>query len=192
MVLAVVVAPSAYSHNILTTTQFSKDMTQTAVLAGNEQRINFLNIFVRPKSTSDGASKTPAVNPILNWFENSGILEPIAFNSIPAGKIFQSDRAIVKFKLSGIYHDHFILFRGLLEFSRPKWISVSSNSSERTFELFAGADQATEVTEYFEVILKLLIQEIKFKKSLKAILRFEERVRVEQAKLYRELQSSAH
>lgn len=171
-------------------------MTQTAVLAGNEQRINFLNIFIRPKTTPDGvdalASKAPAVNPILDWFEKSSILEPVEFKSIPAGKIFQSDRAIIKFKLSGIYHDYFVLFRGLLEFSRPIRISVSINSSERTFELFVGTDQATAVTEYLELILKLLVQEIKFKKSLKAILRFEESVRVEQARLYREMQASAH
>ena len=171
-------------------------MTQTAVLAGNEQQINFLNIFIRSKTTPDNvdtlAPKATVVNPIFDWFEKSSMLEPVAFKSIPAGKIFQSDRAIVKFKLSGIYHDHFVLFRGLLEFSRPKWISVSFNNSERTFELFVGIDQATAVTEYLDLILKLLIKEIKFKKSLKAILRFEESVRVEQSRLYRELQTSSH
>ena len=30
-----------------------KDMTQTAVLAGNEQQINFLNIFIRSKTAPD-------------------------------------------------------------------------------------------------------------------------------------------
>ena len=171
-------------------------MTQTAVLAGNDQRINFLNVFIRSKTTPDNvddiASKEAAVNPILDWFEKSSILEPVEFKSIPAGKIFQSDRAIVKFRLSGIYHEHFVLFRGLLEFSRPKQIAISFNNSERTFELFVGTDQASAVTEYLDLILKLLIQEIKFKKSLKAILRFEESVRVEQSRLYSELQASAH
>lgn len=171
-------------------------MTQTAVLAGNEQRVNFLNIFIRSKTTPDNidalASKATAVNPILDWFEKSSILEPVAFKIIPAGKIFVSDRAIVKLKLSGIYHDHFALLRGLLEFNRPKRISVSFNNSERTFELFVGTEQAAAVTEYLELILKLLIQEIKFKKSLKAILRFEESIRVEQSRLYRDLQAAAH
>jgi len=172
-------------------------MTQTAVLAGNEQQVNFLNIFIRSKTTPDNvdtlASKaTVVVNPILDWFDKSDMLEPVAFKNIPAGKIFQSDRAIVKFKLSGIYHDHFVLFRGLLEFSRPKWISISFNNSERTLELFAGIDQAAAVTEYLDLNLKLLIKEIKFKKSLKTILRFEESIRVEQSRLYRELQTSSH
>jgi hypothetical protein len=171
-------------------------MTQTAVLAGNEQQIDFLNIFIRSKTTSDNidalAPKATVVNPILDWFDKSGILKPVAFKNIPAGKIFQSDRAIVKFKLSGIYKDHFVLLRGLLEFSRPTWISFSYNNAERTFELFVGIDQAKAVTEHLDLILKLLIKEIKFKKSLKAILRFEESVRVEQSRLYRELQTSSH
>ena len=171
-------------------------MTQTAVLAGNEQQINFLNIFIRSKTTADTvdtlAPKARVANPILDWFDKSGMLEPVAFKSISAGKIFQSDRVIVKFKLSGIYHDHFVLFRGLLEFSRPRWISVSFNNSERTFELFVGIDQAEAVTEYLDLNLKLLIKEIRFKKSLKAVLRFEESVRVEQSRLYRELQNSSH
>ena len=171
-------------------------MTQTAVLAGNEQQINFLNVFIRSKSTPDNVdtlvTKATVVNPILDWFDKSSMLEPVAFKSIPAGKIFQSDRAIVKFRLSGIYHNHFVLFRGLLEFSRPKGISVSFNNSERTFEFFVGIDQAAAVTEYLDLNLKLLIKEIKFKKSLKAVLRFEESVRVEQSRLYRELQNSSH
>ena len=171
-------------------------MTQTAVLAGNDQRLNFLNVFIRSKTAPEKldalALKDSAVNPILDWFGKSGILEPIAFKSIPAGKIFQSDRAIVKFKLSGIYHEHFVLFRGLLDFSRPKRISISFNNSERTFELFVGTDEVSAVTEYLDLIQKLLIQEIKFKKSLKAILRFEASVRVEQAELYSELQASAY
>ena len=171
-------------------------MTQAAVLAGNEQQINFLNIFIRSKSTPDNedalARKSTVVNPIFDWFDKSTVLEPVAFQTIPAGKIFESARAIVKFKLSGIYHNHFVLFRGLLEFSRPKWITVSFNSVERTFELFVGIDQAAAVTEYLDLILKSLVNEINFKKSLKSILRFEESVKVEQSRLYRELQTSLH
>ena len=171
-------------------------MTQAAVLADHEQQINFLNLFIRSKTTPDHedalAPKSTMVNPILDWFDKSAVLEPVTFKSIPAGKIFQSDCAIVKFKLSGIYHNHFVLFRGLLEFSRPKWISFSFNNSERTFEFFVRMDQATAVTEYLDLILKLLVNEINFKKSLKSILRFEEFVRVEQSSLYRELQTSSH
>jgi hypothetical protein len=169
-------------------------MTQTAVLAGNEQQIHFLNIFIRSKKTRENVDTVPSkqsANPMLDWFDKSTILKAISFKHIPAGKIFQSDRAIVKFKLSGIYHDHYVLFRGLLEFSRPKWISVSFNNSEKAFELFLGIDQAQAVTEYLDLIVKSLIKEIKFKKSLKAILRFEESVRLEQSRLYRELQTSS-
>ena len=170
-------------------------MTQTAVLAGSEQQINFLNIFIRSKSTPGTVDtlvpKSTVVNPILDWFDKSSMLEPVALKSIPTGKIFQSDRVIVKFKLSGIYDDHFVLFRGLLDFNRPKWISVSFNNSERTFELFVGIDQATVVTDYLDLVLTSLIKEINFKKSLKTILRFEESVRVEQSRLYKALQTSS-
>jgi hypothetical protein len=170
-------------------------MTQTAVLAGNEQQINFLNLFIRSRKTRENVDTVPSketANPVLDWFDRSTILEAVTFKNISAGTIFQSDRAIVKFKLSGTYHDHYVLFRGLLEFSRPAWISVSFNNSEKAFELFLGIDQAQAVTEYLDLIVKSLIKEIKFKKSLKAILKFEESVRLEQSRLYRELQISSH
>ncbi len=172
-------------------------MTSTAVLTGNDQRINFFNLFVRSRKTTIKtrgieltSPKTDFQNPVADWFEKSSFLVPVEFQTIRAGEIFKADRLIVKFKLSDTYRDQFVLLRGLLSFSRPKEISISANNFQKTFELHLGKDQAEAVTTYLDKILDLLTKEIKFKKSLKAVLRFEQSIKLEQAKLYKALGTS--
>jgi hypothetical protein len=172
-------------------------MTQTAMVAGDTQRLNFFNIFVGSQKSvapQDSlellSSKTKKENILLDWLQKSDVFMPVEFKTIQAGEIFQTDLLIVKFTLSDRYSDHFVLLRGLLEFSRPIKISISSNRSEKTFQLHIAEDKAEIVLSYLDTIQGLFINELKFKKSLKAVLRFEREVRHEQAKLYEELRAS--
>lgn len=172
-------------------------MNSTGVLTGNDQRINFFNLFISSKKTAIkphgvelSSPKVEVENPLRNWFERSSLLIPVEFKTITAGEIFQTDRVIVKFRLGSAYRDHFVLFRGLLEFSRPKEIYISSNNAEKAFELHVGKNQAIAMTIYLDKILDLLVKEISFKKSLKGVIRFEQAVRLEQSKLYNELRAS--
>ena len=171
-------------------------MTSTVVLAGNDQRINFFDIFVSSKKAdfkSRGVELTPNIeleNPLRNWFERSSFLIAVEFRTITAGEIFLTDQVIVKFRLASAYRDNFILLRGLLEFSRPKGINVSSNNSEKTFEVHVGKNEARAMTVYLNKILDLFLKELNFKRSLKAVLSFEQDVRAEQSRLYKELRAS--
>ena len=170
-------------------------MTSTAVHAGNDQPINFFNLFIsskRPdnKTSGDYTRRDIVDDSLQRWFERSNIIKPVTFKAIPAGEIFGADQVIVKFSLRDLYQDQFVLLRGLLEFSRPKEISISSNNSEKTFQLHIGKDKVSAITAYMERILDLLVKEIRFKESLKAVIRFEQATRLEQSRLYRELQTT--
>jgi hypothetical protein len=170
-------------------------MTSTAVHAGNDQPINFFNLFVSSKRTANKTHDELAHRDLVDdsfqrWFKNSNVIEPVTFKSIPAGEIFGADQVIVKFRLADLYEDQFVLLRGLLEFSRPKEISISSNNSEKTFQFHIGRDKVLAITTYLDKILALFAKEIRFKESLKAVIRFEQATRLEQSRLYRELRTT--
>lgn len=172
-------------------------MISTVVLTGSDQRMNFFNLFVSSKRAdfkSLGIElSTPDLdleNPLRNWFERSSFLIPVEFRTITAGEIFQTDRVIVKFKLASADRDNFILLRGLLEFSRPKHLYVSSDNSEKIFEFNVGRNEAEAMTVYLNKILDLFVKELNFKRTLKAVLSFEQDVRAEQSRLYKELRAS--
>jgi len=172
-------------------------MTQTAMLAGTTQRTNIFNILFRSQKPVAERNIIKLLVPpstkgdfLLQWFKKSEVFKSVEFKSIPAGEIFQTDLLIIEFRLSDLYRDSFVLLRGLLEFSRPIKIAVSSNNSEKTFQLHASEGQGEIIAAYLDTIQRLFLQEIKFKKSLKAVLSFERAVKREQAKLYEELSAS--
>jgi hypothetical protein len=169
-------------------------MTSTAVHAGNDQPINFFNLFISSKRTTKTQEELThrdiVDDSFQRWFERSNVIEPVTFKPILAGEIFGADQVIVKFSLRDLYQDQFVLLRGLLEFSRPKEISISSNNSEKTFQLHFGRDKVLAITTYLDKILALFAKEIRFKESLKAVIRFEQATRLEQSRLYRELRTT--
>lgn len=174
-------------------------MIQTAVQTGNDQRINLFNIFDGAKKISIGrdifglfSQKAKNRNPILKWFEKSTALVPLGLTMVPASSDLIKDRTIIKFKLSDAYRDQFALLRGLLAFHTVKEISVVSNPSERTFEAGVNKDQITTVITHLDTIINLLNKELSFKKSLKALLKFEEATKEKQSKLYQALRDSLH
>jgi len=170
-------------------------MTSTAVHAGNDQPINFFNLFVSSKRTANKTQDEITDRDVVDdsfqrWFERSNVIKPVTFKTIPAGEIFGADQVIVKFRLGDLYQDKFVLLRGLLEFSRPTEISISSNNSEKTFQFHIGRDKVLAITTYLDKILDLFAKEIRFKESLKAVIRFEQAIRLEQSRLYRELRTT--
>jgi hypothetical protein len=170
-------------------------MTSTAVHAGNDQPINFFNLFISSKRTDNKSHDEPTHkhivdNSLQRWFERSNVIRSVTFKAIPAGEIFQADQVIVKFRLEDLYQDQFVLLRGLLEFSRPKEISISSNKGEKSFQFQIGRDKVLAISTYLDKIIDLFVKEIRFKESLKAVIRFEQATRVEQTRLYRELRTT--
>lgn len=166
-------------------------MTLTAVLPGKRTRFNFRNLFAA-KDTRETPVQDSHSHALFDWLETSPVLTAVEFRSLPAGRILGSNQLYAKFRLRQDYQDSFVLLRGLLEFSRPKEIAVSANSPERSFEVWLPEDQAPRILAYFETIITRLLREIRFKASLKMIVKYEAKVKQEQARLYEALRVSVY
>ena len=163
-------------------------MTQTITRA-EEQRPTFLQVFVNGERTkrisnveSHNFTNSKRPDSLHDWFVKS------AYLSLLEVQVFSADPGLfrVSFKLNAPFAGSFILLRGLLEFSRPKSISISANAASNSFELTSRVGVAFMI-EYLDVIVGMLAREIRFKSHLKSILRFERSVKEMQAELYKEL-----
>ena len=166
-------------------------MTQIVTFADNDQRIKFYSHSINDSSRNLVAKrKISAKTLLLRWFDNSSLLQPVRFSADPVNRNLPTDSTIIKFELSNDYREYFVLLRGLLEFSRPKEIMISVNSSEKTFEVYVSASQHEAVIAYLEIILEFFLKEINFKKLLKSVLQFEHTLKQRQAVLYSSLKAS--
>jgi hypothetical protein len=161
------------------------------------QNYNFLAVFNNTKKSSTEIEIAPDIiqentveNRLGNILSDSQALSVLSFKVIPAGKLFVSNKYLIRVKLTEQFATNFVLLRGLLEFSRPKNITISSRAKEQTFEIEVLETQVDHLLTYVQTILGWLIKEIKFKESLKAIIKFENRVKQEQAILYSNMRSS--
>ena len=116
--------------------------------------------------------------------ERFGVLAVADVQIIPADRIFLSDRYAIKLNLADEHANNFVLLRGMFEFSRPKAISFVGNAKDRTFQIEISESQRDYLISYLETILGWFIKEIQFKKTLSAIIKFEENVKRQQAILY--------
>ena len=159
--------------------------SSATALAGKNETFNFVNVFNNPTTANiavSGHYDGDASRTFIEWLKSSDIVI-----HVPTAALVPIDESIVTFTLRDAYKNSFILLRGLLEFSRPKGIQISSNFTDRTFQVRIPAGQAGTVTQHLHTISGWLLREIRFKTSLKAIMGFENRVRQIQANLYREL-----
>ena len=170
-------------------------MTSSATaLAGKNEIFNFVNVFNNTETTSSIPAQERAVgddgiNTVIGWLESSGIATIIP-TTATGNRLVLNDPSIVTFGLQEAYKNSFVLLRGLLEFSRPRGVQVFANAIDRTFQVRISAGQAGAVTTYLDTIFGWLLREIRFKTSLKAVIRFEDRVRQLQASLYQSLSAS--
>lgn len=162
-------------------------MTSIAILPETRYELDRPELFI---SKGQKRQQRTSGNLLTEWLERSPLLFPVQSFSLPAGNTFFPDQLLLKFRLREEYQHNFVLLRGLLEFSRPKKIVITANNSERTFEMWLTNDQAPDIIHYLEAIITRLLSEIKFKASLKMIIKYEERVRREQENLYKALGAS--
>lgn len=165
--------------------------TATAIAAQNND-FDFVSIFTKPENTGSPYLEEveDARVKLTEWLNASGFISALHSTVLSATGLFQNGRLIVTFVLNESYRDKFALLRGLLEFSRPKGITISANRLDRTFQLQVSPDQVDRIKEYLETILNLLAEEIRFKASLKSVIAFENKVRLEQEKVYEALWAS--
>jgi hypothetical protein len=90
---------------------------------------------------------------------------------------------VVKFELVEKYRTQFVLLRGLFAFRKPSGISVSSDRADNSFTVELPATVEKEAIAYFDSTFNWLTKEIRFKQVLKEVIRFESKVKHEQALL---------
>ena len=82
------------------------------------------------------------------------------------------------------HRQHFILFKGLLEFHRSAGFVFSFNKQDGTFDVTTSAQQEAELNVYLRKISAWIGQELAFKRRLKEMLAFEREYRAKLAKVY--------
>lgn len=165
----------------------------TTLPIGERLNFNLADFFKKSNSETpapDSLSEKRIENELTVRINSAGIVKIDALNKIPADRIFLAGRYIITLRLTDQYAKYFVLLRGLLEFSRPKSIKVSSDMTQKTFNVEISEAQFAHFVSYIETIQGWLIKEIKFKEALKALITFEKKVKQEQAILYSNVQAS--
>jgi len=179
-------------------------MTQAANVLNGGHNFNIIN-FVNSKTKNNNVSKfnlklvrndiddveLNSKNSIVTWFERSAFVTDINVTVLPESRLFYKERVVLKFRLSEKYNSFFVLLKGLFGFRKPKGVSITSNRSDKSFTVELSSNNENESIAYFETIFKWLSKEARFKEVLKEVIRFEQKVVLEQALLVSSLQNSA-
>ena len=151
---------------------------------------NFVNLF-RSSNRREFPISSQNVNPVIYRLVKHELLSIKTLSVSKADEIFLFDRYNITFTLSDKFANHFVLMRGLLEFSRPGKIKIISNVNDRSFHVDISERDADDLLTHLEITLNALVKEIKFKESLRALINFEEKVKQGQARLFASLRQSA-
>lgn len=151
---------------------------------------NFVNLF-KSSGRRELAVPSQKLNATIQRLIKHDLLSVKSVSVAKADAIFLFDRYDLTFTLTKKYAGHFVLLRGLLEFSRPRTIKINSNTSDKSFRVEFSEKEADHIVSYIEAMLNSLLKEIKFKDSLRTLINFEQKVKREQALLYANLKLSA-
>lgn len=152
---------------------------------------NFVNLFKTSRKLVRAIDLPQKRNSSIDRLIKNEIISIKSLTTVPADGIFLLDRYAITFRLTDKFANHFVLLRGLLEFSRPKTIKITSNAIDKTFHVELSETQANHFVNYLDMKLGWLMKEIKFKESLRALIIFEKKVKREQAILYANMKISA-
>ena len=141
--------------NILTEDQYLQIVSEASVRSGNSS--NYNNV------------EAPVIQNVL--FDN---VSPLYYKS----------KVRLSFSLSEEFKRHFVLIKGLIEFYRSKNFSFEYNLAQKGIETDIEVSELSNLQVFFESVLAWLREELKFKKTLKVILEFEQRYKLEQAEVY--------
>lgn len=148
-------------------------MAHTAASLFSEEE--YLLIASPPNEVYINAIAATDVQLIENQlFEN---VSPLHYNA----------RIRLSIQIAEKFRKHFALIRGLMEFHRPKHFSFEYQFSQKTLEIDIEGKQLTELLIFFDLILTLITEEIRFKGALKLVLEFEDRYKKAQSEIYAQL-----
>ncbi|MBA4053463.1 MAG: hypothetical protein C0490_02005 [Marivirga sp.] len=144
-------------------------MAQTAQLF-NEQHQDILF----PNRENNNKSVSNNVAAIFN--SDSFYHQPTAF--------YYNDRARLQFNLTDVFSTHFVLVKGLIEFSRPSTLKFKFTPDQKAIETDVPVNQFEELANLFLIVYKELHKEIRFKAALKRAIQFEQRYNQERTEVY--------
>lgn len=150
----------------------------------------FLKSAERSKPVSRRFKDKLAESKINNIFENTGILEVTGFEVKADPQRFLSARYVVNFQPTNEFVKHFILIRGLFEFSRPGSFKLVASANTRTFNAEVSHLELEYFLSYVSIIADSFKKEMRFKNALRQVISFEENVRKQQEHLYQNVHQS--
>ena len=121
------------------------------------------------------------------WLGKSKFINRVSYALVPTAE--NQHHVILNFALADSYAENFVLLRGLFDFGRPSFVAVTGDRTTQTYSVALSADEPVGVAEYFETIFNWLTKEIKFKVLLKEVVKFEQRIKREQALVYANLRA---
>ena len=97
---------------------------------------------------------------------------------------YYKERARLHFAVADEFSKHFILIKGLIEFSRSSSLKFSFIADQKRIEINLEVNQFEELNQLFLTVHTEMLKEIRFKAALKKAIEFEQRYKQEAAKVY--------
>jgi hypothetical protein len=126
---------------------------------------------------------------LTSWLMASEVITGLSIPSIPSGESFLREDVVIRFSMNEKYRREFGLLKGLFSLGKYPGINVQADSSEKFFTVSLLKEREENSIEYFQQIFQWLVKEVKFKKVIREVVRFEQKIRQEQAMLLRLLQN---
>ncbi len=127
--------------------------------------------------TGGEGNHLPFKNNLASVFDGESFFhEPTAF--------YYNDRTRLQFRVKDEFATHFVLIKGLVEFTRPATLKFKFTVIDGLIETDVDVNQFDELKSLLNLVFNELWKELKFKASLKKAIQFEERYKLERAEVY--------
>lgn len=151
-------------------------MTQTAAILSTRQALHISH--TEPVFSLAENQETVSIED-LSSVENQFYYQSPAF--------YYKDRAKLGFRLTERFQPYFALIKGLIEFHRSRDLRFTFNRPSASFEIDLEIKHSGDLNDFLVKVYGWLNQEIQFKATLKKIIQFENRYKLEKAALYNSL-----
>ena len=108
---------------------------------------------------------------------------------------YYNTRIRLSFSVSDTYRSQYVMARGMIEFHRPKNFVFSYNKKQGLIEVDINVSELEELQLFLSTVLVWLRHENQFRLSLKIVLEFENRYKLERDSVYelmKNTMSAAH
>jgi hypothetical protein len=141
-----------------------------------------MTVAIKNRFLESAANQTLSELPLHDLVETKVYSNPFVCEN---DSHFNESRIKVKYELNNEMKVHFVLFRGLVEFSRSKDFYFVFNRHDNSFVVDVSRNKIVNLKELLSNVSTQLAEELKFRKKLKAAIHFERQYRLQCDALYR-------